>query len=95
MHIMHGKGSDSLRPAPRLLVLCCGCKGRDLYGRPITNRSTNVEVAAAREVYDSAANALQQSTSRGSASDLTLFVEEHELLQPACKAFACHDLEQC
>ena len=30
--------------ARRLLVLCCGCHSRDIYGKPITNHSTNVEV---------------------------------------------------
>lgn len=44
-HVMEGEGSDGIRSAPRLIVLCCSCKRGDrYYGQPITNLSVNVEV---------------------------------------------------
>ena len=52
---MSGVGSSGVQPARRLLVLCCNCRSRDAYGLPLTNESTNVEVAVAEEAWEQVA----------------------------------------
>ena len=68
-HVMHGRAKE-VRPADRLFVLCCSCHSRDGYGYPVTNHSTNVEVAVAAEVWDQASRIELITATHGSSEEL-------------------------